>query len=137
MDSLVAGDLEIELKDEAAGAAGEAAGAAAGDVAALCCVWKGRSNERQPGKLLAPYFEALIHEAGARRLPLEMHFEELEHFNSSTITALIGLIQRARRDGVKLVLVYDQGLKWQRLSFDALRVFDKRDELFVLRAAGA
>lgn len=126
MDSLVAGDLIIELRAEPAG-----------DGDALCCVWKGKSNERQPGKLLAPYFEQLIHEAGARQVSLEMHFEELEHFNSSTITALIGLIQRARRDGVKLVLVYDQGLKWQRLSFDALRVFDKRDELFVLRAAGA
>lgn len=122
MESLVVGDLTIELT---------------ADAAALCCVWKGKSNDRQPGKLLAPYFEQLMQAAGERHLPLEMHFEELEHFNSSTITALIGLIQRARRDGVKLVMVYDQRLKWQRLSFDALRVFDKRDELFVLRSVGA
>jgi hypothetical protein len=63
-----------------------------------------------------------------------MHFERIEHFNSSTITALIRLIQTARKAGVKLVMVYDQNLKWQRLSFDALRVFDKNNELFQLRS---
>ena len=34
---------------------------------------------------------------------------------------------------VRLVIVYDENLKWQRLSFDALRVFDKSDQLFELR----
>ena len=33
--------------------------------------------------------------------------------------------QAAIDAGVKLVMVYDQSLKWQRLSFDALRVFEK------------
>ena len=32
-------------------------------------------------------------------------------------------------------MVYDQSLKWQRLSFDALRVFEKNDDLFHLRFA--
>ena len=37
-----------------------------------------------------------------------MHFEKIEHFNSSTITALIKLIQICRKSNVKLVMVYDQ-----------------------------
>lgn len=122
MRPLITGDLTLELS---AGAAG------------LRCVWKGKSNDRQPAKVLAPWFDELMGEARDKGMAVEMHFEELEHFNSSTITALIGLIQRARRDGVKLVMVYDQRLKWQRLSFDALRVFDKRDELFALRPVDA
>ena len=66
---------------------------------------------------------------------IEMHFEKIEHFNSSTITALIRLIQFCRKSNIKLAMVYDQSLKWQRLSFDALRVFEKNDDLFHLRSA--
>jgi hypothetical protein len=69
-----------------------------------------------------------------RKLPIELHFEKLEHFNSSTITSIIQLIQDSRARGVKLVLVYDEALKWQKLSFDALRVF-ARDDLLELRSA--
>lgn len=120
MESLTAGALTIEVES---------------DDTAIRCVWKGKSNERQPGRVLAPYFEELLGAASAADACLEMHFEELEHFNSSTITTLIRLIQSARSRGVKLVMVYDQSLKWQRLSFDALRVFDKNDQMFELRSA--
>ena len=54
---------------------------------------------------------------------IEMHFEKLDHFNSSTIAAVIRFIQDARQRGVKLIIVYNQALKWQKLSFDAMRVF--------------
>ena len=64
-----------------------------------------------------------------------MHFEKIEHFNSSTITALIKLIQVCRKSNVKLVDGLRPELKWQRLSFDALRVFEKNDDLFHLRFA--
>lgn len=120
MESLTAGDLTIEVAAEDTG---------------IRCVWKGKSNERQPGRVLAPYFETLLGAASDGDTCLEMHFEELEHFNSSTITTLIRLIQSARSKGVKLIMVYDQSLKWQRLSFDALRVFDKNDQMFELRSA--
>jgi hypothetical protein len=65
-----------------------------------------------------------------------MHFENLDHFNSSTIAAVIRFIQEARVKAVKLVIVYNQQLKWQKLSFDALRVFAK-DDLLELHASGA
>lgn len=120
VENLTAGDLTIEVTSE-------------GD--ALRCVWKGKSSDRQPGTFLAPYFETLLGAASGQGAGLEMHFEELEHFNSSTITTLIRLIQAARKQRVKLVMVYDQNLKWQRLSFDALRVFEKSDDLFALQAS--
>ena len=94
--------------------------------------WLGRSNDRHPGKVLMPYFQGVLAEAVERGVSLELHFQKLEHFNSSTITMIIQLIQEARSKGVRLVMNYDQALKWQKISFDALRVFAK-DDLFQLR----
>jgi hypothetical protein len=121
MQSLIVGDLRIEaLEDDAS--------------APVRLLWKGKSNSRRPSETLAPYFRDVLTAAGKRRVPLELHFEKLEHFNSSTVSSIIQLIQESRARGVKLVLVYDQGLKWQKLSFDALRVF-ARDDLLELRTA--
>ncbi len=75
----------------------------------------------------------MLETAGLKHIFVEMHFEKLEHFNSSTIAAIIRFIQDARTKGVRLVIVYNQALKWQKLSFDALRVFAK-DSLLELRS---
>jgi hypothetical protein len=121
MQSLIVGDLRIEaLQDEAS--------------LSVRLLWKGKSNNRHPSEALAPYFRSVLTTVATRRVPLELHFEKLEHFNSSTITSIIQLIQDSRARSVKLILVYDQALKWQKLSFDALRVFAK-DEMLELRAA--
>lgn len=119
MDNLTSGDLTIEV---------------AHSDAIYRCTWKGKSNERNPPEILKPWFDKLLSSVGKGET-VEMHFEKIEHFNSSTITALIRLIQACRKAGIKLAMVYDQSLKWQRLSFDALRVFEKNDDLFSLRSA--
>ena len=117
MDALESGDLRIDVTTSGT---------------ALVCTWTGKSNDRNPQQALGPWFEKLLADAGGKSAKVEMHFEKLEHFNSSTISALIRLIQAARGKGVKLAFVYDPNLKWQRLSFDALRVFDKGDRAFEL-----
>jgi len=119
VDALESGDLRIDVT---------------ASPAALVCTWTGKSNDRNPQQALGPWFEKLLADAGGRSpaAKVEMHFEKLEHFNSSTISALIRLIQSARGKGVKLAFVYDPNLKWQRLSFDALRVFEKGDRAFEL-----
>jgi hypothetical protein len=121
MHGLVVGDLRIEAVADAA-------------APALRLLWRGKSNNRHPQEALAPYFREVLAIAGGRSLPIELHFEELEHFNSSTITSIIQLIQDARARSIKLILVYDQALRWQKLSFDALRVF-ANDDLLELRSA--
>jgi hypothetical protein len=121
MDDFVSGDLHVKVITP-------------GDSKVTRFDWTGRSNDRQPGKLLGPYFSQALADAQERKVALEMHFERLEHFNSSTITAFIQLIQDARQKGVQLIIVYNQALKWQRLSFDALRVFVKGDGLLDLQA---
>jgi hypothetical protein len=109
----------------------ESAAAAGG----IRLVWKGRSGARNPSEVLMPYFRGVLDAASQRgRVGVEMHFEALEHFNSSTVAALIHLIQDARGKQVPLVFVYDRNLKWQKLSFDAMRVFVKSDGLLEMRS---
>lgn len=123
MQDLIAGDLRIEAMVMKTGVSG-----------AVQLLWKGKSNQRHPGATLEPYFREVLATATTRKVPVELHFEMLEHFNSSTITAIIRLIQDARTRSIKLILVYDHKLKWQKLSFDALRVFAK-DGMLELRPA--
>jgi hypothetical protein len=94
--------------------------------------WQGRSTDRQPARAILPYVTPCLERALHLKVPLRMHFEKLEHMNSSTITAVIQIIQEARSRGTRLVLVYDPTKRWQKLGFEALRVFVKDDGLLEL-----
>ena len=122
-NNLLAGDLRIEWQDGTDGAS-------AGPIRLL---WQGRSNDRRPSRILDPYFDTVLSAARARGVPVELHFEEVEHFNSATITSIIQVIQDARNRGVRMVIFFDPSLKWQKLSFDALRVFSRKDGLLEIR----
>ncbi len=117
---LHAGSLLIEVEDR--GQAG------------LRVVWQGKSSDRQPEKVLEPFFVGLVADCAIRGVGMEMRFERLDHFNSSTIGYLIQLIQDMRGRHVPLVIYFDHALLWQKLSFEALRVFSK-DDLLQIRGA--
>jgi hypothetical protein len=118
-DSHIVGQLHIDLTMPSPGT--------------LRVDWSGRSNERDPQRLLAPIFDEALARAAMAEAPIEMHFEKLEQFNSSTITALIGFVRHAHAEGVPLTLYYDASLRWQALSFEALRVFERPDGLLTLK----
>lgn len=80
----------------------------------------GRSEARDPSKALDPLFTQLLSRAEAERKTLELRFERLEHFNSSTVGALLRMINSARDRLIQLDLCYDASLRWQSLSFEAL-----------------
>jgi len=107
MINLNAGNLTIEVDERVPGV--------------MSLNWLGRSNDRNPGSVLHPYFDHLFSYAREKSLGIEMHFEKLEHFNSSTIAVLIQLINSAQDRGLRLSVRYDSKLKWQALSFDALK----------------
>jgi hypothetical protein len=119
VEGLVAGDLRIDV-DRQDGV--------------LRCDWRGRSVERDAELTLRPFFDRLLARAQELGVSVEMHFEELDYFNSSTIGTLITFIQRSRRQKVMLRVFYAGDIKWQSLSFDALRMFEKSDQLFELRS---
>lgn len=97
--------------------------------------WQGKSIDRAPSKILRPYFKRIEESATQAKQTVEMHFEGLEHFNSSTVAALIQWIQGARACKLKTVIVFDANLTWQKLSFEALRIFEKPDGLLVFKHA--
>ena len=101
----------------------------------ITCTWRGKSTHRYPGRMLEPWFETLLAVAGEQGASVRMRFDELLHFNSSTIGAIVQLIQQARSRGVTLSMVYNGQQRWQRMSFEALRVFDKGDACFTLEMA--
>lgn len=84
-------------------------------------------------KLLGPFLAGAIDRAHAQGVPLELHFEGLDYLNSSTVTAIIQAIQGARDKAVRMAVVFDPRLRWQRLTFDALKVFVSGDGWFELR----
>lgn len=119
MEDLHSGDLRISVSvPEHAGS--------------VRLIWRGKSTERYPAQTLAPFFAKVLQQATKDGLAIEMHFQDLEHFNSSTISAVIQLIQDARQRKVKMSVIYDPKLRWQKLSFDALRVFSGSDGLLVI-----
>ncbi len=119
MENLVAGDLMIDVEQDQPGV--------------LRLVWRGKSNARNPLQVLQPFFAPVIAHAAETKKGLELQFQRLEHFNSSTITSIIQVIQECRAKGIRLAIVFDATVKWQKLSFDALRVFAKPDGLLELR----
>jgi hypothetical protein len=95
-------------------------------------LWRGKSTERNPGLVLSPFFAKVLELAAKEQAAIEMIFHELEHFNSSTITAVIQFIQNARQQSAKVTVIYNPALKWQKLAFEALRVFSRGDDLLEL-----
>jgi len=85
--------------------------------------WRGKSNSRHPGKVLDPYLSSLAEAAAGHGMKIEMHFEKLEYLNSSTVSSIIRFIRCAKEKDIELTIVYDESCNWQRLSFDALRIF--------------
>lgn len=92
-------------------------------------VWKGQSTGRNPAQTLRPWFDGLYLYAKSHSARVEMDFISFEHFNSSTISALVHIINTAREQGIGLTVRYDKAVRWQSLSFEALsraiRPFEK------------
>ncbi len=73
---------------------------------AVVVTWTGRSNAATPGDAITPPLMAAANRAEETGAALVFAFEQLEFFNSATITVL-------------LTLRYDEEKRWQRMFFDA------------------
>jgi hypothetical protein len=76
---------------------------------------------------LRPLFHDLLKNATTSGTGLELHFEQLEFFNSSTITSVIQFIKELRSRRVTTRVTYDAAHKWQKVFFDALGMLQKAD----------
>lgn len=82
--------------------------------------WSGSSSSRDPANVLKPFFTLALAEATTRNARLELHFEKLKYFNSSTVAALLRFVQDAAKQSVKLALYYDGSLRWQEHNFKTI-----------------
>ena len=99
--------------------------------------WRGRSAFRKPDEVLSPYLIEILEHARRNSAAIEMHFEAIDYLNSSTVAVLVQFLHKVRATGLKLTFVYRASVRWQKLSFEALRVFEHLDKLVQVIAAPA
>ena len=83
--------------------------------------WFGRACMRDPGKELSSFFQDIEEAAVSTKKSVIFDFTKLEHFNSATIVAVMRMIRQLDRQQIAFTLVYSQKLKWQTMTFDALK----------------
>jgi hypothetical protein len=103
----------------------------------LVQVWKGSSNLRDPASGLRPFLELAVAEAATRKLQLECHFEDLGHFNSSTVATLLRFIEKAGQKNVKLILFYNGSQRWQGHNFEAIALLNRTGSLVEVHRVNA
>jgi len=89
--------------------------------------WEGKSIEREPGKFISPILAKVLEMAGSLNKRIFMDFQSLSYMNSSTITPIIKILNRAQKGMTKITITYQKALKWQELNFTALEVFRTED----------
>ena len=89
--------------------------------------WEGKSIDREPSKFISPILVKVLEMASALNKRIIMNFQSLSYMNSSTITPLIKILDRAKKGMTKITIIYRKSLKWQELNFSALEVFRTKD----------
>jgi len=89
--------------------------------------WRGKSNDRQPERVLAPLMLTSLERCVGADRELVLDFQQMEYMNSSTFTPLVKMLDQAIRQMQRVRLEYSGQRKWQTLSFSALRAFETPD----------
>lgn len=100
---------------------------------AVYVVWTGRSTGREPGPFIVPVLTRAIDLVRETNKPLILDFQNISFMNSSTLTPIIRLLDRARRTVSTVRILYKRELKWQELNFTALEVFQTPDHRIEIR----
>jgi hypothetical protein len=90
--------------------------------------WEGKSIDREPSKFLSPILVEVLGMANGRNKRIIMDFQNLSYMNSSTITPIIKILDRAKKGVIKITILYQKALKWQELNFSALEIFRTKDQ---------
>jgi hypothetical protein len=95
--------------------------------------WRGKSNDRDPGKFLVPILGETLRRGSEASKRVVLDFSALEYMNSSTFSPLVKLLDEAARGNHRLTFEYQADRKWQSLSFSALKAFETPDGRIALR----
>ncbi|MDY7031949.1 MAG: hypothetical protein SVY10_08570 [Thermodesulfobacteriota bacterium] len=90
--------------------------------------WTGKSIDREPAKFLTPILVDLLEKGSDKNIRICLDFRKLDYMNSSTITPVIKILERAKRGKIPITVLYRKSLKWQELTFSALEIFQTKDQ---------
>jgi len=94
----------------------------------IVAYWSGKSVDRNPGEFITPILVVILKKSSDLRKRIILDFQKLDYMNSSTITPVIKILERAKRGKAQVTVLYKKLLKWQDLSFSALKIFQTRDK---------
>jgi hypothetical protein len=94
--------------------------------------WAGKSIERQPGAFITPILMKYLKKSISRDKRMILDFCNIEYMNSSTITPVIKILERAKRGKAGVTVKYLASLKWQHLIFSALEIFQTKDQRILI-----
>jgi hypothetical protein len=89
--------------------------------------WEGKSTDREPAKFISPILVKVLEMASGLNKRIIMDFQSLSYMNSSTITPIIKILDRAKKGMSKITIFYQKSMKWQELNFSALEIFKTKD----------
>lgn len=111
-ETFVSNLLKIELEEK---------------ISSINISWSGKSIDREPGKFITPILVNAVMRSSGLNKRIVLDFRELDYMNSSSITPVIRILERAKRGRTQIRVVYRKSLKWQDLSFSALKIFKTKD----------
>lgn len=97
--------------------------------------WLGKSTARMPGEFLLPFFQKLADEIGERKVQVDNDLTQLQHLNSSTLAAMIGVMRIFRTNGIPMRVLYDPMVGWQGRSIEALRILEASSSIIRFEAS--
>jgi len=89
--------------------------------------WEGKSVDREPSVFISPILIKVLEMASDLNKRIIMDFQSMSYMNSSTITPIIKILDRAKKGMTKITIFYKKSLKWQELNFSALKIFKTKD----------
>ena len=117
-ESFVSNLLKVEVKET---------------IDAIVANWTGKSVDRNPSKFITPILVDLLKRSNEVKKRFILDFQKLDYMNSSTITPIIKILERAKKGNGQITVIYNKLLKWQDLSFSALKIFQTKDKRVEIR----
>ncbi|MBI4978360.1 MAG: hypothetical protein HZC28_12845 [Spirochaetes bacterium] len=102
------------------------------DERSLTMHFTGKSILRNPAEFVMPIVLNALTEAKNRGQRLVLDFRDLLYMNSSTLTPVIKILEKARVSDGEVTVLYNKAMKWQDISFSALGIFQTNDHRILI-----
>lgn len=98
------------------------------DATSLVMKWLGKSTDREPDLFISPILARLLDKSINTGKKIIMDFQDIEYINSSTITPVSKMLEKAKKGSSPISVLYKIEKNWQELSFSALKIFETKDK---------